>query len=181
MIVKYQQSPGSYRLLKERCGGTWVAQSVKRLILAQVMISQFLSSSPELGSVLTAWSLEPASDPVSPSLSAPPPTHALSVCLSFSKINIKKFKKRERDAATIQFCFVLKKASPLKDTLDFSSHRKKPIDTQNHKACSFRGKQGCSEATQMKTPLQKLVTARLKWEPILYDKFPVTQMRKFLC
>ena len=28
----------------------WVAQSVKRLTLAQVMISQFVSSSPELGS-----------------------------------------------------------------------------------------------------------------------------------
>ena len=32
--------------------GTWVAQSVKHLTLAQVMISQFLSSSPASGSVL---------------------------------------------------------------------------------------------------------------------------------
>ena len=51
--------------------GAWVAQTVKRLTLAQVMISWFMSSSPMLGSVLTAQSLEPASDSVSPSLSAP--------------------------------------------------------------------------------------------------------------
>ena len=61
--------------------GTWVAQSVKRPTLAQVMISLFVGSSPTLGSVLTAGSLEPASDSVSPSLSAPPP---LMLCLSVS-------------------------------------------------------------------------------------------------
>ena len=59
--------------------GTWVAQSVKRLTLAQVVISQFVSSSPASGSVLTAQSLEPASDSVSPSLSVPSP-----LMLSFS-------------------------------------------------------------------------------------------------
>ena len=59
--------------------GAWVAQSVERLTLAQVMSSQFVSSSPTSGSVLTAQSLEPASDSVSPSLSAPPP---LMLCLS---------------------------------------------------------------------------------------------------
>ena len=58
---------------------TWVAQLVKHLTSAQVMISQFVSLSPALGSVLTAQSLEPASDSVSPSLSAPPP---LMLCLS---------------------------------------------------------------------------------------------------
>ena len=63
---------------------TWVAQSVKPLTLARVMISWPMGSSPVLGSVLTAQGLEPASDPVSPFLSAPPP---LTVCLSFSKIN----------------------------------------------------------------------------------------------
>ena len=47
--------------------------SVKCLILAQVMISQFVSLSPTLGCMLTAQSLEPASDSVFPSLSAPPP------------------------------------------------------------------------------------------------------------
>ena len=61
--------------------GAWVAHSVKRLTLAQVMISPFLGSSPASGSVLTAWSMEPASDSVSPSLSLPLP-HLRSLCLS---------------------------------------------------------------------------------------------------
>ena len=66
--------------------GTWVAQLVKHPTLTQVMISWFMSSSPELGSVLTAQSLDPASDSVFPSVSAPPSlTHMLS--LSLSKIN----------------------------------------------------------------------------------------------
>ena len=64
-----------------------MAQSVKHLILAQVMISQLVGLSPALVSVLTAHSLEPASDSVSPSLSTPP---LLALCLSLSKINIKK-------------------------------------------------------------------------------------------
>ena len=46
--------------------GAWVAQLVKLPTSAQVMISQFVGSSPASGSVLTAWSLEPASDSVSP-------------------------------------------------------------------------------------------------------------------
>ena len=58
-----------------------MAQSVERLTLAQVMISQFMSSSPALGSVLTAQSLEPVSDSVSPSHSVPP-INALSLFLS---------------------------------------------------------------------------------------------------
>ena len=49
-------------------GNPWVAQSVERLTSAQVMILWFVSSSPALGSVLIAQSLEPASDSVSPSL-----------------------------------------------------------------------------------------------------------------
>ena len=53
-------------------GGAWVAQSVERLTSAQVMISQFVGLSPALGSALTAQSLEPALDSVSPSLSAHP-------------------------------------------------------------------------------------------------------------
>ena len=51
---------------------SWVAQSVKHPTSAQVMISRFVSSSPTLGSVLTARSPEPASDSGSPSLSVPP-------------------------------------------------------------------------------------------------------------
>ena len=53
---------------RSRRMGTWVAQSVERLTLAQVMISRSVSSSPASGSVLTAQSLEPVSDSVSPSL-----------------------------------------------------------------------------------------------------------------
>ena len=66
--------------------GTWVAQWVGHLTLAQVMISLFVSSSPTSGSVLTAQSLYPASDSVSPSLSAPL-LLMLSLALSVSKIN----------------------------------------------------------------------------------------------
>ena len=64
--------------------GAWVAQSVKRPTSAQVMISQFVGSSPTSGSVLTAQSLEPAWDSVSPSLSAPP---LLTLCLCLSLKN----------------------------------------------------------------------------------------------
>ena len=60
--------------------GAWVAQSVNHLTSSQVMISQSVSSSPTSGSVLTAQSLEPASDSVSPSLSDPPP-FMLCLCL----------------------------------------------------------------------------------------------------
>ena len=66
----------------------WVAQSVKCPTSAQVMISWFVGLSPASGSVLTAQSLEPASDSVSPSLSTPP---LLILCLS--KINKCKKKK----------------------------------------------------------------------------------------
>ena len=59
-------------------GGTWMAQLVKCLTLAQVMILH-VGLSPTWGSVLTAQSLEPALDSVSPSLSAPSP-----LCLSVS-------------------------------------------------------------------------------------------------
>ena len=63
-----------------------MAQLVGCPTLAQVMISWFMSSSPTLGSVLTAQSLEPALDSVSPFLSNPP-------LLSLSKINNKHLKK----------------------------------------------------------------------------------------
>ena len=58
-----------------------MAQSVKRLTSVQVVISQFVGSSPASGSVLTARSLEPAWDSESPFLSAPP---MLTFCLSLS-------------------------------------------------------------------------------------------------
>ena len=66
-------------------GHTWVAVSVKGPTSAQVMISghslRSMSSSPMSGSMLTAQSLEPALDSVSPSLSAPP-LLSLSLILS---------------------------------------------------------------------------------------------------
>ena len=49
-----------------------MTQSVKRMTSIQVMVLQFMGLSPALGSVLTAQSLEPAWDSVSPSLSTPP-------------------------------------------------------------------------------------------------------------
>ena len=60
-----------------------MAQSVKHQTLAQVMISQFVGLSPVTGSVLTAQSLEPATDSVS-SLSALPQLK-LCLCLSVSE------------------------------------------------------------------------------------------------
>ena len=62
--------------------GAWVAWSVKRPTSAQVMISWSMSSSPAAGSVLTAQSLEPVSDSVSPFLSAPP---LFMLCLFLSQ------------------------------------------------------------------------------------------------
>ena len=63
--------------------GAWVAQSVQHLTSAQVMIWQSVGSSPTSGSVLTAWSLEPALDSVSPSPSlSDPPLFMLCLCLS---------------------------------------------------------------------------------------------------
>ena len=68
------------RIRKNR--GAWVAQAVKPPTSAQVTISWSVSSSPASGSGLMAQSLEPASDSVSPSLSAPPP---FTLCLSVSQ------------------------------------------------------------------------------------------------
>ena len=66
-----------------RGGAPGGAQSVKHLASAQVLISQFMSSSPASGCVLTAQSLEPASDSVSLSLSlSPSSAYALSLSLS---------------------------------------------------------------------------------------------------
>ena len=57
-----------------------MAQSLKPPTSAQVMISWFTGSSLASGSVLTAQSLEPASDSVSASLSlCPSPAHALAL------------------------------------------------------------------------------------------------------
>ena len=59
-----------------------MAQSAECPTLAQVMISQSVGSSPVLGSVLTARSLEPASHSGSLSLSLPLPcSHSASLSL----------------------------------------------------------------------------------------------------
>ena len=70
-----------------------MAQSVKCLTSAQVMILRSVGSSPASGSVLAAQSLEPASDAVSPWLAPPPLT--LTHAHSLSKINVKKLKKKK--------------------------------------------------------------------------------------
>ena len=89
-----------------------MAQSVKHLTSAQVMISWSVTSSPTSGSVLTA---QPASDSVSPSLwPIPNPTLSLSLTLPLSKINIKTFLKRKVThfvikpiicVSSVQICF----------------------------------------------------------------------------
>ena len=61
--------------------------SVKHVTLFQVMILQFVGSSPVLGSVRTAQSLEHASDPVSPLSLLLPHLHCVCVCVYLSKIN----------------------------------------------------------------------------------------------
>ena len=68
--VRYRTSHKA--TLRKQHVGRLGAQSVKHSTLAQVMISRFVALSPVLGSVLTAQSLEPALDSVSPSLSALP-------------------------------------------------------------------------------------------------------------
>ena len=79
-------------------GGACVAQWVERLTSAQVMISGFVGSSPASGSVLTAQSLEPASDSVCVSLCLPlPRLHSVSLSLSNISKNIKKFKRRKKE------------------------------------------------------------------------------------
>ena len=87
--------------LRKEKRGAWVAQSVERSTSAQVTILQSVSSNPASGSGLMAQSLEPASDSVSPSLSAPPLFMlCLSVCLK-NKWTLKKtFKKREEVLGT---------------------------------------------------------------------------------
>ena len=70
-----------------------MAQSVKTS--ARVMISRFVRLSRASGSVLTAQSLESASDSVSPPLSAPPCSCSASFCLSVL-INKQKILKELR-------------------------------------------------------------------------------------
>ena len=65
-------------IFKKYPWGAWVARSVKRWALAQVMISRFVSASPAPGSAPTVWSLLG-------SLSLHPPPLLCSLSLSLSK------------------------------------------------------------------------------------------------
>ena len=67
----------SFNLLKDILAGVWVAQSIKCLTSAQVMISWFLSWSPTQGSLLTACEHRAHLNPLSSSL-CPSPTCTLS-------------------------------------------------------------------------------------------------------
>ena len=72
--------------------GAWVAPSATCPTLVQVMISWLVSSSPVSGSGLTAGSLEPTLDSLSPSLSLPLPCSCfLSLSLSQKKYEKKSF------------------------------------------------------------------------------------------
>ena len=75
---KKKRRGGKYR-------GAWVAQSVKHLTSAQVMISRPVGSSPASGPVLTAWTLELLRVLCLP-LSLPLPCSCF-LPLSLSKIN----------------------------------------------------------------------------------------------
>ena len=76
------RSGNLFNLKKKKNWGACVAQLVKHLTLAQVMISRFVSLSPTSGSVLTAQSLEPALDSVSLFLCS---SHADALSLSVSQ------------------------------------------------------------------------------------------------
>ena len=82
--------------------GTWVDQWVGRPTSAQVMTSQFMSSSPASGSMLRASSPEPASDSVSPSLSLPLPLLLLCLFLSQKYKNVKNKNKEKEIEGTHQ-------------------------------------------------------------------------------
>ena len=82
-----------------------MAQSVKRLTSDQLMISLSVSLTPISGSVLTAQSLEPASDSTSPSLSAPSLTCALSLSDSQKWIIVKKLKKKKNQPVLSSLSF----------------------------------------------------------------------------
>ena len=73
-----------YSIFKMIGWGALVALSVERPTSAQVMISQVMSLSPALGSVLTPQSLEPALDSVFLSF-CPSPAHTLPLSLSLSQ------------------------------------------------------------------------------------------------
>ena len=87
MLMNLKKCLGKLGLKIKFRRGAWVALSVTRLDLSSGHDLMVCSSSPTSGSVLTAQSLEPVSDSVSPSVSLPFPC---SRSVSLSKTNIKK-------------------------------------------------------------------------------------------
>ena len=118
----------------------------------QVMISRSVNSSPASGSVLTAQSLEPASDSVSPSLSAPP---LLMLCLSLSQkyINLKKKLKNSPNS------------TPEKQITQWRNGQKTWIDTSLKKTsgwptCTWKDVQRRSSSGKCKSKPHSDITSR---------------------
>ena len=91
---RHMQEETRVKTIISQIRGPWVAQSVEHPTSAQVMVSRFVGLSLASGSLLTAQSLEPASDSVSLS-PCPSPACALSLSFSLSKIN--KLKKNNNN------------------------------------------------------------------------------------
>ena len=60
MMMKNASVP-RYMVKEATCRGAWVIQLVEHPALAQITISQFVSSNPALSPVVMAWNREPAS------------------------------------------------------------------------------------------------------------------------
>ena len=115
--------------------GTWVAQSVERPTSAQVMIPRFMDLSPSIG--LAAVIAESASDPLSPSLSAPP---LPMLSLSQKWINIKKKTQLYWDVVNIlynppvqRFLYIHRYVQPSPSSLIFNVYQSlSSLLTQHH-------------------------------------------------
>ena len=110
------QDPPAWTAARGVTGDTWVAQSVKHPTLAQVIILRSMNSSPASGSVLTAGSLEPASDSVSPSLSLSLPLPRLRTC----SLSQNKTKQNKTLKGVTSCCFEIRGALP--DLLSFHTN-----------------------------------------------------------
>ena len=88
--------------------GAWVAQSVKRLTSARVLISRFVSSSPVSGSVLSAQGLLRIL--CLPNSLCPSLAHALSLLLSLKKKKVTpiftKFFQNMEEERTFPYSFI---------------------------------------------------------------------------
>ena len=91
-----QRSPGAPEWL------SWL--SARLLVSVQVMISWFMSSSPALGSVLTAWSLLGFLS-LPPSLSAPPLDCTISLSLKRNK-HKEEEEQRSPPCSTVLGCLI---------------------------------------------------------------------------